>query len=381
MSSSSNRPPRRRRSTSISAGLQGASPPIGHVRDLPAKDGSVRPDEDFAMLWEVDTAVQEAAERDRQGGEERRRPRSSPPTRTARARRFPGTCWRCCNRRRRSSDKPVSASSSTPSPRRPCSTRWPIRATSTSRWSTPISRAARSTISSASPCRRCCGASCRAPARRAASSRWRCASSATAKPRSSASSRKNTGRSPRCSTTPRGDEFDARLTGFDGKKLQQAVDRRTATAPRRSSAMLEGGAYRVDSVEAKPPKRNPRPPFTTSTLQQAASAKLGFSAARTMQIAQRLYEGVDIGGETVGLITYMRTDGVQMAPEAIDGARNAIGDEIRRAIRARKAAPLRDQGEERAGGPRGDPPDRLQPRSPTGCRALARRATRHGSTT
>jgi DNA topoisomerase-1 len=67
-----------------------------------------------------------------------------------------------------------------------------------------------------------------------------------------------------------------------------------------------------------------QPPFTTSTLQQAASRKLGFNASRTMQVAQKLYEGIDIGGETVGLITYMRTDGVQMAPEAIAEARTAI---------------------------------------------------------
>nr|MBA3812858.1 topoisomerase DNA-binding C4 zinc finger domain-containing protein [Caulobacteraceae bacterium] len=70
--------------------------------------------------------------------------------------------------------------------------------------------------------------------------------------------------------------------------------------------------------------RSPPPPFTTSTLQQEASRKLGFSAQRTMQAAQRLYEGVDIGGETVGLITYMRTDGVQSAPEALTEARAVI---------------------------------------------------------
>ena len=64
-------------------------------------------------------------------------------------------------------------------------------------------------------------------------------------------------------------------------------------------------------------KRNPYAPFTTSTLQQDASRKLGFSAKQTMQVAQRLYEGVDIGGETVGLITYMRTDGVTIIPEAV----------------------------------------------------------------
>ena len=87
---------------------------------------------------------------------------------------------------------------------------------------------------------------------------------------------------------------------------------------------MKGQPFKVDSIESKPAKRNPYPPFRTSTLQQEASRKLGFSSARTMQIAQRLYEGVELGGETVGLITYMRTDGVDMAPEAIAATRNAI---------------------------------------------------------
>ncbi|MEF2545670.1 type I DNA topoisomerase [Aurantimonas sp. E1-2-R+4] len=124
--------------------------------------------------------------------------------------------------------------------------------------------------------------------------------------------------------TPRGDDFKARLTVFDGEKLQKlSIGNEERASVVRS--MLEGATYRVDSVEAKPTKRNPGPPFTTSTLQQAASAKLGFSASRTMQVAQKLYEGVDVGGETVGLITYMRTDGVQMAPEAVADARQSIG--------------------------------------------------------
>ena len=76
-----------------------------------------------------------------------------------------------------------------------------------------------------------------------------------------------------------------------------------------------------------PARRNPYPPFTTSTLQQEASRKLGFAPAHTMRIAQRLYEGIDIGGDTVGLITYMRTDGVQMADEAITSIRKLIGTE------------------------------------------------------
>ncbi|WP_027486209.1 type I DNA topoisomerase [Allorhizobium undicola] len=127
--------------------------------------------------------------------------------------------------------------------------------------------------------------------------------------------------------TPRGDEFMARLVSADGKRLQ-ARSIQNGEMANRLKTLLEGASFAVESVEAKPVKRNPSPPFTTSTLQQAASSKLGFSASRTMQVAQKLYEGVDIGGETVGLITYMRTDGVQMAPEAVQAARSAIGEQF-----------------------------------------------------
>jgi len=127
--------------------------------------------------------------------------------------------------------------------------------------------------------------------------------------------------------TPRKDTFEARLTGYEGKRLQK-LDIKTAEQANGIKTMLEGATFNAVSVEAKPAKRNPGPPFTTSTLQQAASSRYGFSASRTMQIAQRLYEGLDVGGETVGLITYMRTDGVQMAPEAISAARAAIGKEF-----------------------------------------------------
>ena len=82
------------------------------------------------------------------------------------------------------------------------------------------------------------------------------------------------------------------------------------------------------SIEAKPVKRHPYPPFTTSTLQQEASRKLGLAPARTMQIAQRLYEGVDVGEGAVGLITYMRTDGVDLAPEAVTAARKVIAKDF-----------------------------------------------------
>ncbi|MBT4171092.1 MAG: type I DNA topoisomerase [Rhodospirillaceae bacterium] len=118
-----------------------------------------------------------------------------------------------------------------------------------------------------------------------------------------------------------------RLTHLNGVKLDRfsIADGEAAEAARRT---LEAGEFSIAKVETKPTKRNPAPPFTTSTLQQEASRKLGFGAKRTMQVAQRLYEGFDIGGETVGLITYMRTDGVQMANEAIASCRGVIGQEF-----------------------------------------------------
>ena len=127
--------------------------------------------------------------------------------------------------------------------------------------------------------------------------------------------------------TGEGATFEARLVGADGKKIAR-LDIGNGEEAEAFRKALETAAFRVTAVEAKPAKRHPQPPFTTSTLQQEASRKLGFAPARTMQIAQRLYEGVEIGGELVGLITYMRTDGVDMAPEAIAGARRVIAKEF-----------------------------------------------------
>ena len=116
------------------------------------------------------------------------------------------------------------------------------------------------------------------------------------------------------------DPFLARLTVHEGRKLGRfdLPDEAAAAAAR---AAVQAGAFKVSSVEQKPARRSPPPPFTTSTLQQEASRKLGFNAQRTMQAAQKLYEGVDEQG---GLITYMRTDGVASAPEAIAEARQVI---------------------------------------------------------
>ena len=119
------------------------------------------------------------------------------------------------------------------------------------------------------------------------------------------------------------DPFMARLVKHQGKRLAK-FDLNNEALAHDALAAVKAGQFKISAVEKKPAKRSPAPPFTTSTLQQEASRKLGFSAQRTMQAAQKLYEGVDIGGETVGLITYMRTDGVQVAQEAIDEARKVI---------------------------------------------------------
>ncbi|AOX17684.1 type I DNA topoisomerase [Kozakia baliensis] len=127
--------------------------------------------------------------------------------------------------------------------------------------------------------------------------------------------------------TPANAAFTARLTHLDGRKLDQfdLNDEAKAFAARDA---VSAARFTVRSVERRKAKRNPPPPFTTSTLQQEASRKIGMSAQTTMRTAQQLYEGVDLGGETVGLITYMRTDGVQMASEAIGSIRQHIGQEF-----------------------------------------------------
>jgi len=118
--------------------------------------------------------------------------------------------------------------------------------------------------------------------------------------------------------------FTARLVRLNGEKLEK-LSLGEKGAAEKAVAALKAGAFRIGEIEKKPVKRHPWPPFITSTLQQEASRKLGFSASRTMKIAQGLYEGVEIGGDTVGLITYMRTDGVSMAGEGIAESRRIIG--------------------------------------------------------
>ncbi len=127
--------------------------------------------------------------------------------------------------------------------------------------------------------------------------------------------------------TPTGAPYPARLTHYQGKKLEQ-FDLPNEAAARAAEAAVRAGNFTVSSVEKKRTKRNPPPPFITSTLQQEASRKLGLSSQQTMRLAQQLYEGVDINGDTVGLITYMRTDGVQLAKEAVQAIRSQIKSEF-----------------------------------------------------
>ncbi len=128
--------------------------------------------------------------------------------------------------------------------------------------------------------------------------------------------------------TEAGERFIAHLSHLDGKKLDRFDLDSEEKARAAADAILNAAGFAVASVERREVRRNPFPPFTTSTLQQEASRKLGFGASRTMSVAQRLYEGIDLDGDTVGLITYMRTDGVAIAAEAIAAARRLIGQEF-----------------------------------------------------
>jgi DNA topoisomerase-1 len=126
--------------------------------------------------------------------------------------------------------------------------------------------------------------------------------------------------------TPKGELFTARLTHLDGKKLDRLGIGSRADAEAAVRA-IEAAAFAVEEIERREVRRNPPPPFNTSSLQQEASRKLGFGANRTMRTAQRLYEGVDIEGDSVGLITYMRTDSVTLSQEAVAATRKLIGEQ------------------------------------------------------
>ena len=119
------------------------------------------------------------------------------------------------------------------------------------------------------------------------------------------------------------DPFVAKITYINNEKLEKF----SITNQEQADEIVEKlklRQFHVSSIEKKKQKRNPSAPFITSSLQQEASRKLGFSAKKTMQVAQKLYEGIDLGGETIGLITYMRTDGVTLANDAVTSIRELI---------------------------------------------------------
>lgn len=125
--------------------------------------------------------------------------------------------------------------------------------------------------------------------------------------------------------TIRHEGYNARLTHLNGQKLDK-LDLKSEAEAKAACEAITSRLFTVASVEKKQTKRHPAAPFTTSTLQQEAARKLGFGTARTMQLAQKLYEGVSVGGEVTGLITYMRTDSVDISKEAIVDIRQYIGD-------------------------------------------------------
>ena len=118
----------------------------------------------------------------------------------------------------------------------------------------------------------------------------------------------------------------SKLSVFDGKKIEKFSFKKKSDSEKALNE-IKNQSYKIADVSSKVYRRNPMAPFTTSTLQQTASGKFGFGASRTMQIAQRLYQGIDIEGDTVGLITYMRTDGTQIANEAISDFRKFVDKE------------------------------------------------------
>ena len=173
--------------------------------------------------------------------------------------------------------------------------------------------------------RRCSGRRCGAGCRPAACSRSPCASSSSASARSAPSCRRSTGRSRRGSragSRRRSRRGSPRSTARRSTRSSRSTPRARVDEILRG---LDGAAWTVAKVEKKERRRHPTPPFITSRLQQEASRKLGFQPSRTMRIAQRLYEGVELGDEgAVGLITYMRTDSTRVSAEAIAAVREYI---------------------------------------------------------
>jgi len=290
---------------------------FGHVRDLPAKDGSVLPDDDFAMIWEVDTQSKKrladignalknadelilATDPDREGE---------------------AISWHVLDVLRQKKlikDKPVSRvvfnaitkAAITEAMQHPRQIDEPLVNAYLARRALDylVGFTLSPVLWRKLPGSRSAGR-VQSVALRIISDREREIEKFKAQEYWSIGAR----------LSEKGKSFEARLYSVDGKKTDR-LDVGNAADAEALRAAIAAGTFSVSSVDRKPTKRNPYAPFTTSSLQQDASSRLGFSPSRTMQIAQRLYED--------GIITYMRTDGVQMAPEAIDQARRAIFKEF-----------------------------------------------------
>ena len=309
----------------LGSGLQGPGRPTATSATCRPRTARCSPDEDFAMSWDVDAKsakrlndIAEAAK-----GADTPDPRHRPRPRgrghllaraggaADRRRRIKGATVAAGGVQRHHQGRRHRGDGAT-------------RATSTWSWSTPTWPAARSTTWWASPSRRCCGASCRAS--RSAGRVQSVGAAPGRRPRDRDRALQDPGILDRRGRRLRRRRPLRRPAGqARGQAAHQVRPRQRDRAPSPPATRSRPRPSRSPRSRRSPAGARPPPPFTTSTLQQEASRKLGFDAQRTMQAAQRLYEGIDIGGETVGLITYMRTDGVQTAPEALDEAREVIG--------------------------------------------------------
>ena len=330
----------------------------GHVRDLVPKEGAVDPEQRLRDEVPAHREEREARRQDRQGREEgfgrvsRDRPRSR--RRSDLLARLRGAQGTQGPRLEAGAARRVPRGHEARDPRSHRSAARSLRAARQRAAGAPRARLSRS----ASICRRCSGRKCAAACPRAACKAPRCGSSSSARTRSPPSRRRNTGRSKR-SRSRRAQAFPARLAVYGGEKVEQFTFTNEAAVRAAEQTIRDTarGMLTVAKVDKKQRRRNPAAPFTTSTLQQEASRKLGFSAQRTMTVAQRLYEGIDIGEGSVGLdqlhahrLRDARRRGARRDPQRHHGA-------FRHREPARRAAPLHDQGQERAGSARSDSAD------------------------
>ncbi len=330
----------------------------GHVRDLGAEGRRRRSRQRLRDEVSAHREEREARRQDRQGREESvgRLPRDRP--RSRRRSDLLARATRCSRNATCSTRRQCIASCSTKSrsarSRKPSSSRAIFPSSS----STRSRRGARSTTSSASISRRCSGRKCGAACPRAACKARRCGSSSSARTRSPRSGRRNTGRSKRSRSRPR-KRSRRGSPSTPATKVEQFTftDEASVRAAEQTIRDTARGVLTVAKVDKKQRRRNPAAPFTTSTLQQEASRKLGFSAQRTMTVAQRLYEGIDIGEGSVGLdqLHAHRLRDARRRGAARDSQRHHGA--LRQRKPAGRAAPLHDEGEERAGSARSDPAD------------------------